>query len=169
MLAGSGPISFTLGAVERFECPDYDVLHFKVNSPDLEMINAKISREFAHNIEDSNYKYNPHLTLGYVQKGTNQHLDGQTIPKQHFMVGQLMYSGPHKTNRHMISVAWDGEVMDDGGFQDGVGTKNSGKPFGTNLGDILQEFLVKQSEQKKKDKKDIEAQLKKPFGHNKQV
>ena len=168
LLGSSGAIPFTVGSIGRFECPDYDVLHFKVNSPELELLNAKLTKEFANEIEEQNRKYNPHVTIAYVKKGTNSHIDGVKVTPKTYRAANLLFSGPTQKHRQFISLSWDGQIYDDGGFQDGFGEqeKTPSKPV-NNLGDALQEFLAKRSKDTQKDVKDLHAQLKKPFGHNK--
>ncbi len=66
-LKGVGPITLTLGAMDRFEAPDYDVLIITVDSPDLVYANAKVSRELA--VTDTHPVYQPHVTIAYLKPG----------------------------------------------------------------------------------------------------
>ena len=169
LLASSGPIPFTVGSIGRFECPDYDVIHFKVNSPELELLNSKLSKAFADEIEEQNRKYAPHVTIAYVKKGTNTHFDGVKVTPKTYGASNLLFSGPKKQHRQFISLSWDGQIYTDLDFQDGIGEKQSSdtKPFENNVGDLLQSFLIQKSKDRKKETQDLDNQLKKPFGHQK--
>jgi 2'-5' RNA ligase len=69
-LAGVGPIKVALGEVTAFENADkpYDVLKVDVNSPALRKVNAAIKQGTKNSSDFPDYK--PHLTIGYVKKGT---------------------------------------------------------------------------------------------------
>jgi phage gp29-like protein len=61
-----GPVTFTLGNLSRFECPEYDVLKFDIVSPGAEALHDSLAKELAADITPSKYEYHPHLTVAYV-------------------------------------------------------------------------------------------------------
>lgn len=67
VLQHTGPITMTLGKIDVFTAPDYDVLIVRVSSPDLVALNAKISSSLA--VTDTHPTYQPHVTLAYLQPG----------------------------------------------------------------------------------------------------
>ncbi len=97
----------------------------------------------------------------YLPSGTQDGKSGEKPP-------QFQQSSSNES-RNLLSISWDAVPMTDLNFQDGIGKKETSKnnQFGVNVGDLLQDFLIKQSATKRKDQQDVEAQLKKPFGHNK--
>ncbi len=96
---GAGKINLKVGRLSRFECPDYDVLKWTVKSPKLEAMNEDIGDQFADSVTPSQHDYNPHITVAYVQKGSNKNLDGQAFGESVVPVQSLLYSEPNKTNR----------------------------------------------------------------------
>ena len=62
-------VSMTLGKVSMFENDSYDVMKVEVDSPDLHAMNARL-RELPY--ENDYDQYIPHLTIGYVKKGTGK-------------------------------------------------------------------------------------------------
>ena len=101
-----GGITLKLGKVSRFECPEYDVLKLAVESPDLVALNERLMREFENEVTPSKWSYNPHVTIAYVQKGTNKNLDGdKTFEGREIRVRQLLYSLPEKQGRVVIEAS----------------------------------------------------------------
>jgi len=101
-----GGITLKLGKVSRFECPEYDVLKLTVESPDLVALNERLMREFGDEVTPSKWSYNPHVTIAYVQKGTNKDLDGnKTFDGREIRVRQLLYSLPEKQGRVVIEAS----------------------------------------------------------------
>lgn len=67
---GLFPIKYTLGKVSLFENDEYDVLKIDIRSSDLHKLNASCKEELDHT---STYPtYIPHLTIGYLKKGTGK-------------------------------------------------------------------------------------------------
>lgn len=103
LLKQAGPITLRLGKVERFECPEYDVIKFGVQSPDLVWLNTALSQTFAGEISPSKWDYNPHVTIAYVKKGACQ---GLTSPSEGLTLTttQLLYSLPDRQGRRTFDV-----------------------------------------------------------------
>ena len=74
------PFVITLGELSVFECPEYDVLKFAIVSPALKDLHERIARQFKADITPSKWGYNPHLTVAYVEKGSNRDWIGATNP-----------------------------------------------------------------------------------------
>ena len=105
MLRNHGEVSFTLGKVSRFECPDYDVLKVDVDSPQLERLNRDIGRVFAKDVTPSEHEYHPHVTIAYVQKGACKGLDGSAeFAGRKVTVEELLYSLPERKGRQTVSL-----------------------------------------------------------------
>jgi N12 class adenine-specific DNA methylase len=71
LVANEPPVHAKITGIEVFEPEgeDYDVVVARVDSPDLVRLNAKIAA-LPHT--DTFPDYKPHITLGYVKKGTGQ-------------------------------------------------------------------------------------------------
>ena len=69
LVNSSLPISITFGKVSRFECPEYDVVKFEIESPQLVALHQAIREQFADSITPSKWPYKPHCTIAYVTKG----------------------------------------------------------------------------------------------------
>lgn len=82
--------------------PEYDVVKFDVESPDLRKANKKLEIFPHKKLYDG---YNPHVTLAYVKKGLGAKYSGMEIPEGMpltFNPTQVMYSSP--TRQAKISV-----------------------------------------------------------------
>lgn len=86
VVSGEGPIQAKVAGIEIFspEGKDYDVVVQRVSSPDLVRLNKAIAKAVPNT--DTHPVYRPHITLGYVKKGTGKKyadaktgLEGQTI------------------------------------------------------------------------------------------
>lgn len=86
VVSGEGPIQAKVTGIEIFspEGKDYDVVVQRVSSPDLTRLNKAIADAIPNT--DTHPVYRPHITLGYVKKGTGKKyadaktgLEGQTI------------------------------------------------------------------------------------------
>lgn len=104
VIAGTGPLKLTLGKLSCFECPDYDVLKFSVDCPELKALNQKLHAEFSRDITKPKYSYNPHVTLAYVKKGSNKDLPDCPLSGQTFTVNQLLFSFPEKKGRRVFDL-----------------------------------------------------------------
>jgi len=104
LLSMLGPIKFTLGKLTRFECQDYDVLKFDVESPQLEKLNAALGAAFAPDVTPSEHDYHPHLTICYCKKGSNVAADGSSLAGKSFTVKSLLYSLPQKQGRVTLNL-----------------------------------------------------------------
>jgi 2'-5' RNA ligase len=71
-----GKIDLELGSIGRFENEKFDVIHVEVHSKDLTGLNGVLRKKFKERVEITHPNYVPHLTLGYVEKGTNKELNG---------------------------------------------------------------------------------------------
>lgn len=106
-LKDNGSAKLVLGSISRFECPDYDVLKVDVESPALERLHGELAEEFNAEVTPSKHAYHPHLTLAYIQKGTNKELDGDdSFDGLTFTVSQLLYSLPDKQGRTFVDLGF---------------------------------------------------------------
>lgn len=104
-LNGYGCLDFTLGSISRFECPEYDVIKIEAKSDSAQQLHYDLRKQFADSLEISHPIYHPHVTLGYVKKGTHKELDGNsTFEGKKVSVSSLVYSYPNKTDRKEISL-----------------------------------------------------------------
>jgi len=72
-LNGNGSFSITLGKVSKFtDKAECDVLKIEIDGNEIRELNNKL-KQLDHT---SNYDYNPHCTLAYVQKGCCDDLVG---------------------------------------------------------------------------------------------
>jgi len=93
-------LDFTFGAVSRFECPEYDVLKIDTNSPDSQKLHYHLRTKFGDSVSVSHPVYHPHVTLGYVKKGSHKELDGNNaFQGKKVSVSELTYSYPDKSSR----------------------------------------------------------------------
>ena len=98
------PVTFTVGKVSRFECPEYDVLKYDIVSPDLEDLHSVIQKRLS-DLTPSEHEYHPHLTIAYVEKGSNKELDGLApFEGDQFTCSSLLFSEPEHTNRATIAL-----------------------------------------------------------------
>jgi 2'-5' RNA ligase len=98
-------LNFTLGAVSRFECPEYDVLKIEASSPDSQKLHYHLRTKFADSVAVSHPVYHPHVTLGYVKKGSHKELDGDNyFQGKQVSVNELTYSYPNKTSRKKMTL-----------------------------------------------------------------
>lgn len=111
LLAGYGPVKFTLGKVSRFECSDYDVLKVDIDSPELERLHAELVEEFFANKEPSEHSYHLHLTIAYLKKGKLKELDGSdAFAGRKVTAVDLLYSLPERKGRHLVELGWEPKV-----------------------------------------------------------
>ena len=102
LLENQESISCSLGAVSRFEHPDYDVLKIEVKSPELQTLHygLKYALSDSKNMQFKYQIYHPHLTLGYIRKGAHPELDShQAFVKDKFSIGSLVYRVPGKSEQ----------------------------------------------------------------------
>jgi 2'-5' RNA ligase len=99
------PVTFTVGKLSRFKCPDYDVLKFDIESPDLENLHKLIAGKFKDDVTPSEHAYHPHLTASYIKKGSLTELDGEDpFEGEQFTVSSLLFSEPEHTNRRTVEL-----------------------------------------------------------------
>lgn len=77
LLANWGAISLTLGPLDYFSAPDYDVVFAGVASPDLVELHEAISNQ-VECAESDHGAYRPHATIAYVRSGLGQTFKGRT-------------------------------------------------------------------------------------------
>ena len=79
ILAECAPIKFEIGRISAFRNEDkpYDVMVVEILSKDLQDLHWKIRNEFA--VTNDFPKYKPHMTLGYVQKGSCSEIEGESF------------------------------------------------------------------------------------------
>lgn len=74
ILSGEGPATAKVEGIEIFENDTKDVVVLRVSSPDLDRLNKTIGKNLE--VTDTYPDYKPHITLGYVKKGTGQKYRG---------------------------------------------------------------------------------------------
>ena len=76
-LENFGSFSIKLGPVSsfRYESNPYDVLFFEIDSPRLHDLHWYIRENFSNVYSYPEYK--PHMTIGYIKKGTHKELEGK--------------------------------------------------------------------------------------------
>lgn len=98
-------LSFTLGSVSRFQCPDYDVLKVEASCPEAQTLHYNLKNNFRDSIATTYPTYVPHATLGYVKKDAHPELDGhQAFAGKKFSVSSLLYSPPDRTGRKYLKL-----------------------------------------------------------------
>lgn len=65
----SGPLTISTSQISIFECPEFDVVKFDIDSDDLVKLN-KLCKELPHTCTYPDY--HAHMTIAYVKKGTGQ-------------------------------------------------------------------------------------------------
>ena len=96
LLKRFGPVDIVLGQLGRFESPanGYDVIKFDVICPQLETLNKMIALKFKDQIEPSEFAYHPHLTVAYVEPGTNEGMAGEVLEGARIRISSMLYSEP---------------------------------------------------------------------------
>jgi len=79
LIQGTGPIVITLGETAIFETEDADVVYVAVDSPQLVLLNTRISA--AVQVTDTHPTYQPHATVAYVRSGVGQQYAGNPVLK----------------------------------------------------------------------------------------
>jgi 2'-5' RNA ligase len=98
-------LDYTLGAVSRFECPEYDVLKIEANGDSSQKLHYALRNQFSESVAVTHPVYHPHVTLGYVKKGAHKELDGNTtFQGRNIKVDSLTYSYPNKESRKEIKL-----------------------------------------------------------------
>lgn len=105
LLQEYGELKLKLGKLSRFECPEYDVLKFSVVSSDIKTLNRKLNKHYSQQITPSQHKFNPHVTVAYVKKGSNKQLNASDLEGNTFTIGQLLYSLPDEEGRRVIDLS----------------------------------------------------------------
>lgn len=96
LLKTVGPIKFKITNLDKFEVPEkgYDVLKFRVDSPDLISLNALLQETFGADLAPSDFsEYVPHLTMAYVKQGTEV---PQLLLNAEATVSSLTFSTPDR-------------------------------------------------------------------------
>jgi 2'-5' RNA ligase len=105
LLENQESICCSLGAVSRFERPDYDVLKIEVNSPEMQKLHYILKHACSDEVKFKHQLYQPHVTLAYIKKNTHRELDGhQAFVKDEFYISSLVYSPPDKTKRQVLNL-----------------------------------------------------------------
>ena len=85
------PLRVTLGKLNAFAGPDFDVLYFEVDSPDLEKLNAHLTERLA--CAPSDYlKFVPHLTVAYLKPGLAGEFVGEDVEEVSFETDQVIFN-----------------------------------------------------------------------------
>lgn len=93
LFAAFPQIKVTLGRVSKFRNEENDVLKIDVFSETLNTINTYLRQKY--NIITSFDSYKPHITLGYVRKGTHEELIGNdTFEGKEITLNEYVYSTP---------------------------------------------------------------------------
>ena len=88
-----GEITVTLGKINKFrpEDKDYDVVIIKIDSDELKELNKLISDKLE--CTDTHPTYKPHMTIGYVKKGTCENLvDDDTFEGMQFTASSIEFT-----------------------------------------------------------------------------
>ena len=88
-ILGSATINGSLGKINKFSSKKHDVIHIEIDSILLDSIHEILKEQI-----DNSYsfkKYNPHLTLAYVKKGSCNDLIGKD-----YFVGEKFKNLPVK-------------------------------------------------------------------------
>ena len=105
LLCNEASFDVTLGSISRFECPEYDVIKAEVKSEAIHKIHHSVKKAFADSISSKHPSYYPHLTLGYVKKGTNKHLDGHNFFEgKKVSFDSLLFSPPNKDESRTLDL-----------------------------------------------------------------
>lgn len=73
LVNGFGPIPLNFGIIEKFDAPNFDVIHIKINDNNiLEDVNKLITENIDNTETHSSYR--PHVTLAFVKKGSCDNL-----------------------------------------------------------------------------------------------
>ncbi len=105
LLAGRGPITFTLGQTAVFETPDYDVLYVAVQSEDLKRLNTLVGKVLA--VTDTQDAYVPHATVAYLKPGLGKKYAGDTTfqGRQH-VASKVVFSASTGERTEVPVAAW---------------------------------------------------------------
>lgn len=108
-LKGYGAVQFTLGNIIRFAGAwdgKADCLVVKVESPDLVALRKKLDKEFDADLEAPTFKkFEPHLTLGYIEPGACKGLEGHArFSDQTYIIKKLVYSSPGSKKKTEINL-----------------------------------------------------------------
>lgn len=98
-------VDFKLGTVSRFESAQYDVLKVDVDSEDLVVLHTSMREHFGESVQVTKPEYHPHLTLAYVEKGSNIELNGHAhFEGSVFRLTELVFSTPESKEKYRISL-----------------------------------------------------------------
>jgi len=99
-------VDFRLGKLSRFSsCSEYDVLKVDVESEDLVELHHLLREYFGEDVSITYPDYHPHLTLAYVEKGSNPELDGHAqFEGAVFRVTELVFSTPGSKAKFRIGL-----------------------------------------------------------------
>jgi len=104
-LDSQGSLDFSLGSISRFECPEYDVLKIEAKSHTAHQLHHSIKKKFTNSISSKFTSYHPHLTLGYIKKGTHKELDGNnSFQEKNIIFDSLLFSPSNKINRKHLKL-----------------------------------------------------------------
>lgn len=100
------PIEFTITDISTFDCPDYDVLKFDVDSKPLVELNQSIADNLPDGTLEQMREYHPHLTIAYLKKGAGLYDSeaGQGLIGKTFTISELLYSLPEKAGRIVFTL-----------------------------------------------------------------
>lgn len=96
-----GPIRATLGKIEAFSNPDYDVLKITVDSSELVKVNEAL-KKLPH--ENDFPTYRPHLTLAYLKPGTAEKYVGSDIFSGTALIFDSLVFSDSQKNRRTIQL-----------------------------------------------------------------
>lgn len=91
------PIKAKLTSITFFDCPDYDVVKFDVDCPELHILNAAV-RELPHT--NSYPDYHPHVTLAYVKKGAGEKYKDITMEPVDVIFEKFIYSDKDRNKEY---------------------------------------------------------------------
>lgn len=91
VVAGRGPLTFTLGKTDYFAADGYDVLFVEVRSVALKRLNVHISRSL--DVTNTQPVYVPHATIAYLKSGLGEKYAGDaTFEGQQHTASAITFS-----------------------------------------------------------------------------
>ena len=94
VLTGIGPVTVRLGGVSHFSNDEQDVVKLDVASADLHAMHDLLAEALPNT--QSHRRYNPHLTLGYVQPGMGRYYDGLSgLEGREIVLSTLIFADRH--------------------------------------------------------------------------
>lgn len=96
------PVFAVLKDISTFENDNYDVLKISLISGGLNKLNAFCRNHYSY--ENDYDKYNPHITIAYLKKGTaKKYLKALKVPHVNFKLSNFVYSDKDSTKTYFTA------------------------------------------------------------------